>query len=222
MIRAVIFDFDGVIADSEPLHLAAFRDVLQQERVVLTSQDYYERYLGYDDAAVFRHMSRDRGLTWSDAHVAQLVERKATRLEEIERDQSVLFPGADSLIRRLASTFHLGIASGALRAEIDHVLERNGLAAYFDAIVAAEDSPASKPAPDPYLKAVSRLAAAVGQPLRPEECVAIEDSRWGLESARVAGLHTVAVTHTYSAAELSADLIVSSLDALDTAALGKL
>ncbi len=82
MIRAVIFDFDGVIADSEPLHLAAFRDILQQERVVLTSQDYYERYLGYDDAGVFRHVSRDRGLSWSDAHVARLGEVKATGPED--------------------------------------------------------------------------------------------------------------------------------------------
>ena len=223
MIRAVIFDFDGVIADSEPRHFAAFRDVLQQQEVALSEQDYYSLYLGYDDAGVFRQVSRDRGRAWSGERVTELVDRKAARLEEIERGASALFPGAESAIRRLAATLPLGIASGARRAEIHHVLERSGLTRCFGAIVGAEDVTASKPAPDPYLRAISLLAAAVGQPLAPIECAAVEDSRWGLESARAAGLHTIAVTHTYPAAELgSADLVIATLDALDLATLGKI
>ena len=111
-------------------------------------------------------------------------------------------------------------ASGALRSEILRVLERAGLTEYFAAIVAAEDTPASKPAPDPYLLAVKELARVSGQVLTPADCVAVEDSHWGLESARAAGLRTVAVTHTYSASDLqTADLVVESLDALDPARL---
>jgi beta-phosphoglucomutase len=223
MIRAVIFDFDGVIANSEPLHHAAFRDVLAQEAVVLTVEDYYARYLGYDDVGVFRTVSRDRNLGWNDDLVAGLVRRKAARLQELEHQGSILFPGAEAAIRRLAASLPLAIASGALRLEILRVLERTDLARYFGTIVAAEDSPAGKPAPDPYLRAVELLAFASGQPLKPADCVAIEDSQWGLQSARAAGLHTVAITHTYPAADLGqADLVISSLDALDMAHLRRI
>jgi HAD superfamily hydrolase (TIGR01509 family) len=216
VIRAVVFDFDGVIADSEPLHFRAFQGTLAEKGVGMTESDYYARYLGYDDSGVFRAVSSDNGLTWNADIVAELVERKASRLAALERDTSVLFPGADAAIRRLAAAVPLAIASGALRAEIVRVLERAHLIGYFAAVVAAEDTPASKPAPDPYLRAVTLLRAAMGVPLSPAECVAVEDSRWGLESARAAGLHTIAVTHTYPADSLTeADLVISSLDALD-------
>jgi len=222
-IEAVVFDFDGVIANSEPLHFRAFRDVLADESVTLLEQDYYGRYLGFDDVGTFRAVSRDRGLSWDGDRIARLVGRKAIRLEEIERGASLLFPGAESAIRRLAAAVPLAIASGALRTEIERVLERTDLARYFGAVVGAEDTPASKPAPDPYLRAVSLLGAAIGRPLRPAGCVAIEDSRWGLESARLAGLRTVAVTHTYPAAELGqADLVITNLDALDLADLSRI
>ena len=96
------------------------------------------------------------------------------------------------------------------------VLNRAGLARYFGAVVAAEDTMASKPAPDPYLRAVGLLSASTGQSLAAEECVAVEDSPWGLESARAAGLRTIAVTHTYPAGTLGiADLVIADLDALD-------
>jgi beta-phosphoglucomutase len=165
-------------------------------------------------------VSEDNGLSWNSERVTDLVARKAARLEQLERDVSVLFPSADATIRRLATVLPLGIASGALRAEIVRVLDRAGLTRFFEAIVAAGDTAAGKPAPDPYLRAVSLLSAAIGRPLPARECVAIEDSRWGLESARAAGLRTVGVTHTYPADELGqADLVVANLDVLDLANL---
>jgi HAD superfamily hydrolase (TIGR01509 family) len=216
MIRAVVFDFDGVIANSEPLHFRAYRDVLAEAGVTLGEADYYARYLGYDDVGAFRQIGIDRSIDWNQQQVAAFVRRKADRMEALERDHSVLFPGADDAIRRLASAYPLAIASGALRAEIVRVLDREGLSSYFSAVVAAEDTAASKPAPDPYLRVVELLARAVGTPLDPGDCVAIEDSRWGLESARAAGLRTVGVTHTYPAAALagSAEVIVAGLHVL--------
>ena len=102
------------------------------------------------------------------------------------------------------------------------MLSRNHLASYFTAIVSAEDTPVSKPAPDPYLRALALLAPATGANLRGAECVAIEDSVWGLESARSAGLRTVGVAHTYQASALSAaDLVIGGLDALDIEQLVK-
>jgi HAD superfamily hydrolase (TIGR01509 family) len=218
VIRAVIFDFDGVIANSEPLHFAAIRGVLADEGVTLTEEEYYAQYLGYDDAGVFRTVSRDRGLAWTIDVVAELAARKAVSLDRLEQERSILFPGAEQAIRRLAATLPLAIASGALRAEILGVLDHAGLSQYFGAVVAAEDTLEGKPAPDPYLRAVSLLGTAIGEPLRPGECVAVEDSHWGLESARAAGLRTIAITHTYPAAALgAAELVIGNLDALTVA-----
>jgi HAD superfamily hydrolase (TIGR01509 family) len=214
-VRAVVFDFDGVLANSEPLHFNAFRAVLGEAGIVLTEAGYYERYLGFDDAGVFTAAAADLGRRWSPDELRVLVDRKARLLEELERGASVLFPGAAAAVRRLATACPLAIASGARRDEIRRVLAREGLAEYFPIVVAAEDTAASKPAPDPYLRAVALLGAALEPPFNPRDCVAIEDSRWGLQSARAAGLATVGITHTYPAATLSeADQIVAHLDAI--------
>ena len=211
-LRAIVFDFDGVIANSEPLHLRAFQDVLAGEHIVLTRDEYYARYLGFDDAGVFRVIGDARGAGFSPEQVTALVARKALRMEALEKDASILFPGAAQTIRRLAASLPLGIASGALGAEIRRVLDREQLTICFAAIVAAEDTPASKPAADPYLRAVQQLSLAVGNRLEPRDCVAVEDSVWGLESARAAGLRTVAVAQTYEPGDLSAaDLVVPAV-----------
>jgi beta-phosphoglucomutase len=177
--RAVVFDFDGVIANSEPLHFLGFRDVLAEIGIELSEADYYERYLGYDDAGAFFAVAADRGVSLASARIVDLIRRKAMRLEELERDHSVLFPGAAQLIRGLAACCPLAIASGAIRPEIERVLDKEGLAAHFQTIVAAGETPVSKPAPDPYARAVTLLSAAIGAKLEPWECVAIEDSRLG-------------------------------------------
>lgn len=220
-LRAIVFDFDGVIANSEPLHLRAFQDVLRGEGVGLNEREYYERYLGYDDVGAFRAIGIDNRRAWSPEHLASLAARKAARMEHLEREASVLFPGAEAAIHRAADAVPIAIASGAIRAEIVRVLDRAGLRERFAAIVAAQDTPVGKPAPDPYARAVGLLAAAMDDPsLRPDDCVAIEDSRWGLESARTAGLRTVAVTSSYDEADLpGADLVIASLADLDITVL---
>lgn len=220
-LLGIVFDFDGVIANSEPLHFQGFRAILQREGLVLPETDYYERYLGFDDAGAFAAIASDHGRVWDADAIGRLVARKATLMEELEARQSVLFPGAADAVRRLAADGPLAIASGALRAEIVRVLVREHLDRYFTLIVGAEDAEASKPAPAPYLKAIKGLAVRTGSP-QPDRYVAIEDSHWGLESARRAGLRTVAVTHTYPAGTLVADLTVSNLDDLSWSALEKL
>lgn len=223
MIRAVVFDFDGVIANSEPLHFRAFREVLAARGLTLTERDYYDRYLGYDDSGAFRAVANDQRVPMNETDVSELVARKAIVLEHLEQGASVLFAGARDAIHRMAAACPIAIASGARRPEILRVLEHEGLMPLFRFVVAAEDTPMSKPAPDPYLLAVSKLAAEAAQPLYAAECVAVEDSRWGLESARAAGLHTVAVTHSYVAEELTqADLVIDHLDRLTWQALNDL
>ena len=220
-LKAIVFDFDGVIANSEPLHFQGYRDVLAEEGVTLTAPDYYARYLGFDDVGAFEAIGDSCGVAWTAEQIRDLVARKAVRLEALERDVSVLFPGAADAIRRAAAAMPIAIASGARGDEIRRVLTRENLLGHFTAIVAAEDTPVSKPAPDPYLRALAQLVRGVSG-LTARDCVAIEDSRWGLESARGAGLRTVAVTTTYPASELVADLTIASLDAMDLDQLARL
>ena len=223
MLRAIVFDFDGVIADSEPLHYRSFRDVLAPLGVALTEADYYSRYLGFDDVGVFERVSADAGDAFTAERVEALVAEKARLMEALERDVSVLYPGAADAVRRAAAAVPIAIASGALRREIERVLVREDLIRHFTAIVAAEDTPQSKPAPDPYIRAVERLSSAIGQPIDPHECVAIEDSLWGLQSARAAGLRTIAVAHTYEPSGLAAaDLTIRSINDLDLRTLADL
>jgi beta-phosphoglucomutase len=215
VIRAVVFDFDGVIANSEPLHFRAYRDALAVRGIPLTDLDYDDRYLGFDDVGAFEAIARDRGVRLSAGEVAGLVAEKAARMEVLEREASVLFPGARDAVKRMADTWPAAIASGAIRAEILRVLQREQLRSYFRAIVGAEDTARSKPAPDPYLRVVDLLSEAMGSHLHASECVAIEDSRWGLESARAAGLHAVGITHTYPADALAgAEVVIDHLDRL--------
>lgn len=203
---AVVFDFDGVLADSEPLHLATYQEIFASRGVTLTREEYYASYLGYDDEGVFRAMARAHGWTLSDEEIAALIEQKSAVFDEVIAKTDVLYPGAAECIERLAREFPLGIASGALKHEIRHVLSRAGLAQHFNFIVAAEDTPRSKPAPDPYI-----LAARLHE-LPPSACVAIEDSRWGIESAKGAGMKCVAITTTYPAEELTtADRVINHL-----------
>ena len=212
MIQAIVFDFDGVLADSEPCHLAALQDVLGSVGLPLTREDYYARYLGLDDDGLFRTLAAERGLPLDDAAVAALIAQKSVVFDDLVASGEILYPGAAECVERLAADFPLGIASGALRHEIERVLVSAGLHRHIRFIVASGETPRSKPYPDPY----ARGAELHGLP--PATCLAIEDSRWGIESARSAGLRCVGITNTYPAAELAAaDRVIDSLAEFDTA-----
>ena len=222
-LQAVIFDFDGVIADSEPLHFRAFQQTLAEEGLELTAKLYYSRYLGYDDVGAFQAFGEDHGVPMDAARVTALVARKGVKLQGMITTGSVLFPGAADFVRTAARAVPIAIASGALRHEIVEIVEAAGVADLFSAIVASGDTPESKPSPAPYRLAFERLQDAASTPLDPRRCVAIEDSRWGLESARGAGLRCVGVTNSYPADELAgAELVVSGLNTLTLDALDRL
>lgn len=214
-LQAIVFDFDGVIADSEPLHLKAYQQALAQDGLLLDRDEYFARYLGYDDVGMLQALARDRGLAWTDRHITALVARKGTKLQALLEGDEVLFPGAAAFVRAAAAEVPIAIASGALRHEIVQIVQAAGLGDLFTTIVASGDTPESKPSPAPYLLAFEQLQQASGRPLDRRRCVAIEDSVWGLESARGAGLRCVGVTTSYPAAELAgAELVVGGLTAL--------
>ncbi|MBI4885982.1 MAG: HAD family phosphatase [Acidobacteria bacterium] len=222
-LQAIVFDFDGVIANSEPLHLRAFQRTLAEQGLPLSAEDYYARYLGYDDVGLFEALARDRAVALGAGQVAALVARKAAALQDLLEDAQVLFPGASAFVRAAAAEVPLAIASGALRHEIVEILDAAGLGDLFAVIVAAGDTPHSKPSPAPYQLAFEQLRQRTGRALDPARSVAIEDSRWGLESARGAGLRCVGLTTSYPAGELDgAELVVSGLDALSVPMLDRL
>jgi HAD superfamily hydrolase (TIGR01509 family) len=212
-----------VIANSEPLHLQAFQQALAEEGIPLTPSEYYARYLGYDDVGAFAAIARDRGVAMTDRHITALVARKGTILQAMMHGGEVLFPGVTAFVRDAAASVPVAIASGALRHEIDEILNAAGLSPLFTTIVASGDTPESKPSPAPYLLAFERLRESVGPSLDPRRCVAIEDSRWGLESARGARLRCVGVTNSYPATELpGAELVVAGLHELTIGMLDRL
>ena len=222
-LQAIVFDFDGVIANSEPLHLLAFKQALAEDGVELSASEYYERYLGYDDVGMFEALGRDRSLPMAAGRMAELVARKGDHMQSLLRSGSVLFPGALEFIREAAAAVPIAISSGALRHEIDEIIGAAGVRDLFSTIVAAGDTPESKPSPAPYRLAFEQLRQHTGRTLDPRRSVAIEDSHWGLESARGAGLRLVGVTTSYPADELSsAELVVNGLGSLTLHALDEL
>jgi beta-phosphoglucomutase len=208
-IKAIVFDFDGVLADSEPLHLRSYQEILAPHGVTLTTEEYCARYLGFDDEGAFRRIAEDYDLLFGDEEIELLLQEKTRAFQALLSGTSVLYPGAAACVARLGERWPLGIASGALRHEIELMLQGARVRDAFRFIVAAGDTDRTKPAPDPYLRAAELHGVAAA------ECVAIEDSVWGLQSAKDAGMRTIAITHTYPRDALTlADRIVDSLDEL--------
>jgi beta-phosphoglucomutase len=209
---AVVFDFDGVLADTEPLHLRVYQELLAGEGVTLPAAEYYDRYLGFDDVGVFEALARDKGLRIDEGRLEDLVARKAALFQRLAGVQHVLFPGAAACVQATSAHCGVAIASGALREDIETILRGTQLASLVKVIVAAGETPRGKPAPDPYIRALELLGASLGTTLRPKRVVAVEDSRWGLESARAAGLRTIGVTTSYEGRDLgNPDLIVPDI-----------
>lgn len=221
MLKAVLFDCDGVIADSEHLHFALFQKVLEGIGITLSQAEYVEKYLAMDDKGCFGAVLADRGRTLSDAAVADLIAKKTALYKETASRNLVILPGVVEFVMAVSQKFPLALASGALRDEIKLMLRAAGIDHYFDAIVAAEDVTRGKPAPDAYLKALDELNKKYpGRNMKPEECLVVEDSKHGLLSARAAGMKCVAVTTSYPADELSAaDRVVPVLTAVRVADL---
>ncbi len=216
MLRAVIFDFDGVITDSEILHFRAFNAVLTQYGFQLTKPEYYKKYLGMSDADCFRALIAEGRLPIQEPQIKSLGQQKTRVFEKLAKTEGKIIEGVREFLDRLsAAKFPIAICSGALRAEIELILDEAGLRNYFDVIVSAEEVTRGKPDPEGFLLALQKLNELWPEPITAERCIVVEDSHWGLKAARAAGMRTVAVTNTYDAAQLKqADKVVARLDEL--------
>ncbi|MEK6644176.1 MAG: HAD family phosphatase [Planctomycetota bacterium] len=193
MLRAIIFDFDGIIADTEPLHFQAFADVLRSEGITFDAGDYFGTYLGLNDATMLRQFSTDRGLNWDDAARARIQAAKDFAYRASVSNGLPLMRGVRELIERSAGKRAMAVCSGARRVEIEAVLAQHDLTKLLSIIVSADDVLLSKPDPAGYRRAIELIAKENGSIL-PSDCLAIEDSLLGVRAAKAAGLRVLHVT----------------------------
>ena len=211
-MTATLLDFDGVLVDSEPVHLAAFNDVLAVHGITISEEEYLERYLSLDDAGVFRAVLSRGGGTLREDQVRALVAAKGPCFMRRFEESFRVFPGAADLIARRAQCGIVGIVSGAMEREIVFAIDKLGATGHVRFIVSAERTPVSKPDPAPFLLAREELRRLGHE----GDVVAVEDSVGGVRSARGAGLRCVAVTHSYEAPALLAAGAAATAPDLDS------
>lgn len=206
MIRAIVFDFDGVLVDSEPMHEAALRAAVRKLGLDFTHDDYMARYVGFDDRDAFAAIATDHERRLTDQERTSLMQWKAEAIDAaLARGEPRLWPGSAELVTSVSRLAPTAICSGALRTEIEPILRAAGLSDRFQTIVTADDVAKAKPDPTGYLLAAELLN------LPPAQCIAIEDTPTGIDAAKAAGYTVIAVEHTFPAEQLgSADVIVES------------
>ena len=205
MLRAIIFDFDGILVDSEPLIMKLIQEMAAREGWALSQEEYYQDYLALDDRAIIEHLYRTHGRPMRAARRDELLAWKAHAYEKIIHDGLPPLPGAAEFVLSAAQHFPLAIASGSLRVEIEQLLQKLGLREKFAVMATADDCERSKPDPEIYLKALTRLQELpqLHEPrLRAGECLAIEDAPLGVVAAQAAGMKCLALAHSRPPAEL--------------------
>ena len=224
MLRAVIFDFDGVITDSEILHFYAFNQALAEYKIQITKKDYYTDYLGLSDFDFFKALS-DKGLLVLDGEkTRQLLRRKTKIFEKLAKSQGSIIDGVTEFLTMLKqNNIPMAICSGAILSEIELILEQSHLRSFFEDIVSAEQVTRGKPDPEGFSLTLKKLNEKNRGLIHSNQCVVIEDSHWGIEAANAAGMHSIAITNSYTAEQLSmAEKTVSHLSELNIADLQKL
>ncbi|PYS55991.1 MAG: hypothetical protein DMG13_02010 [Acidobacteria bacterium] len=213
MIRALIFDFNGVLADDDPVHMRALRQVAEEEGLTFSDEEYLDKYLPLNDWDCFKTLYAKHSAPLPDAKLGDLIRRKSVYYFQAIAKKSVMFEKAVEAVRVAAAHHPLAIASGARIGEIRHILAQAGIEPCFCAIVSAEDVRFGKPHPEPFLRAYEKLKERDGS-LTPSDCVAIEDSIGGIQSAHEAGMRCLAIAHSYAPDRLKSanpDWVIDSI-----------
>ena len=216
MIKAIFFDFNGVIIDDEVIQMKAYQEVLRGHQIELT-EEWYMSALGMDDRTFVKAMFERAQKPLANGVLESVLGAK-TELHRQMIEVLPLFPGVMTFLKAAAREFSLGLVSMANKTEVGHVFERANLTPLFSVVITAEDASVCKPAPDCYLTGLLRLNEKRQEerklPLLAAECLAIEDSPPGIQSARTAGMHTLGITNTVSADALraaGAEVVTASL-----------
>ena len=216
MLKAVIFDFDGVITDSEVLHLRAFNQSLVPYGVEISTKDYYTNYLGFSDFDCYKALTDNGLLKIDERQIDGIIKEKSKIFEKLTKTEGRTIDGVHEFLQMLEKNkIPMAICSGSLLVEIEVVLEESRLRHFFAEIVSAEQVKKGKPHPEGFLLALQKLNKNCLPPIVAGECIVIEDSHWGLQAGNAAGMHTIAVTNSYDAEQLTiAEKIVSQLNEL--------
>jgi beta-phosphoglucomutase len=216
-MRSIVFDFDGVLVDSEPLHEFALRAAVQKVGMDFTPEQYRTRYLGFDDRDTFQIVAEDHSRALSVTELTLLTDAKREHINQSIADGKVRpFPGSLELLRAAAAAGPIAVCSGARGHEIEAILKRLEARGLVTVLVSADDVARSKPDPEPYLLTAARLGVDA------RSCVAIEDTTKGVRAAISAGCRVAAVCHSMTAAELSAagaHTVVETISELSVARL---
>ncbi|OWY67735.1 HAD family hydrolase [cyanobacterium TDX16] len=200
-LKAVLFDFNGVIINDEPIHKQLLEQLLIEENLRPIPGEFQEVCLGRSDRVCLAELLKRRGRFVSETYLLQLMQRKAQAYQqELEKiDKLPTYPGLEDLVfQSRAKQLKLAVVSGAMRSEIELVLQRLNLTQYFSVLVAGDDITTSKPEPDGYLLVVERLNQLYPElRLQPRECIAIEDTPVGIQAAKTAKIPVVGVANTY-------------------------
>jgi beta-phosphoglucomutase len=216
MLRAVIFDFDGVITDSEVLHLRAFNQSLAPYGVEISTKEYYTNYLGFSDFDCYKILIDNGLLKVGEDQIDGIIKTKSKIFEKLTKTEGRTIAGVHEFLLMLEdNNIPMAICSGSLLVEIEVMLEESGLRHFFAEIVSAEQVKKGKPHPEGFILSLKKLNKRCHSPIAADECIVIEDSHWGLQAGKAAGMHTIAVTNSYDAEQLSmAEKIVNNLDEL--------
>lgn len=223
-MRAILFDFNGILVDDEPVHQELTLKVLAEEGIDLAESRFVELCLGRADRVAFADVLREESGVADPALVERLVARKTSYYHQrMRQDGFPFFDGAKELVEAASNAgLGLGMVTGALQAEVEAALDQMGVADRFKTVTTAEDVERGKPDPEGFLlglRALNTLPPLPARLLHPHEVLAIEDTVAGLEAARAAGLATLGVAHTFPAARLDADHVVESLADVDLTTL---
>jgi len=216
MFKAVIFDFDGVITDSEVLHLRAFNQSLVPYGVEISTKDYYTNYLGFSDFDCYKTLVDNGLLKIDERQIAGIIKEKSKIFEVLSKTEGRTIEGVHEFLQLLEKNeIPMAICSGSLLVEIEVMLEESRLRHFFAEIVSAEQVKKGKPHPEGFILALQKLNKNSHPPIAAGECIIIEDSQWGLQAGKAAGMHTIAVTNSYEAEQLTiAEKIVARLNEL--------
>lgn len=201
-IKFIFFDFDGVIVDTEKLHLDSFNNVIRDYKIQITKKEYFDKYMAYDDKGCFRDVFYDKlRIKLSLNKIKSLINKKTKLLMQKIKNNLIVYNDTIEFIDFIRKKFpkiKLGIVSGALKNELKFVLKKLNIEKYFSFIISAQDVNKGKPDPEPFIKAKHIAQKILHKKLTKKEVVVIEDSINGIKSAKKLGFIIIAVAHTYS------------------------